>query len=135
MSNDRAAERQSDRWVTPGVVITALFLATTVVLALVGVTAYLAANGVDAAPVMDVVTGSVAAAGTLVTLALTLANRATAAKTERNVSGLEKSTGTLADAVFEVADSMPRIVPPGGRHAPDDATAYIHGATPAPRGS
>jgi hypothetical protein len=114
----------------------ALFLATVVILALVGVTAWLAAAGIDAAPVMDVVTGSVAAASGLLTLALTLANRATAAKTERNVDALGKSTSNVADAVFEVADAMPRPRMPS-RHADPDDTLLLENrrAAPAPQGS
>lgn len=128
-------ERQSDRWVTPGVVMVALFLATVVILALVGVTAWLAAAGIDAAPVMDVVTGSVAAATGLVTLALTLANKATAAKTERNTGQLKAETGALASAMYEVADAMPRPRPIA-RHGDPDDTRYLETrGAPASRGS
>lgn len=118
--------RSSDRWITPGVVITGLLVAGVVVLGIAGMLTYLADRNVDPGPVLKL-TGQVGGglAGVL-SLILQLVNRKSVTKTERN-------TGVLADAVFEVADALPRPVP---RHAaePPTVAAYM-GAAPAPRGS
>ena len=117
--------RQTDRYLTPAVVVTLLLAATVIILATIGAVAYLTARGIDPDPMLRLlaqVTGAVTGTATLV---LQLANRATVAKTERN-------TGVLASAVYEVADKMPQPVP---RHAASD-TAYLDmSAAPAPRGS
>lgn len=119
--------RSSDRWITPGVVIAGLLVSGVVVLGLAGMLTYLADRGVDPGPVLKL-TGQIGGglAG-VVSLLLQLVNRKTVTKTERN-------TGVLAEAVFEVADKLPRPVP---RHAADPTTvaADYMGAAPAPRGS
>lgn len=115
--------RNSDRWVTPGVVCVGILTVGGVVLGVAVLVAYLAARGVDPAPVLDLTAKIATAAGSLGTLALQLVGRRTTAKVERN-------TGVLAAAVYDVADAMPKPVP---RHAyPETIEAS---AAPGPRGS
>ena len=117
--------RKSDRYVTPGVIMVALFIAGFLLAVVAGSVAYLTARGIDPDPMIKLVTTVGGALFSLGTFVLQLVNRPTAAKTERN-------TGVLASAVYEVADKMPQPVP---RHAAAD-TAYLDmSAAPAPRGS
>lgn len=88
--------RQSDRWVTPGVIITGLLVATVVVLAIIGAITYLAAIGRDPGPMLDLVTKVVTAVGSLGALGLQLANRATVTKVERNTAPLAPGGVPLA---------------------------------------
>jgi hypothetical protein len=100
-----------------------------VLLALIGACAWLAREGVDIDPMLQLMREWVTTVAAIGALALQLANRSSVTKTERN-------TGQLANAVYEVADAMPRVVPPAARHAPHDATAYLEReAAPTPRGS
>lgn len=119
--------RQTDRYLTPAVVVTLLLVAGAVVLGTVGCVAWLTSLGRDPDPMLKLVGAWVAAGSSTITLVLQIANRATVAKTERN-------TGTLANAMYEVADAMPKPVP---RHAADDATVFApaYKAAPTPRGS
>lgn len=80
--------RNTDRWVTPGVVGLALTLATVIILGIVAAVTYLTARGFDPAPVVKLVADLVAAVGALATVGLQLANRATVTKVERNTSPL-----------------------------------------------
>lgn len=124
--------RQTDRYLTPAVVVTLLLVAGTVILGTVGAVAWLTSLGRDPDPMLKLVGAWVAAGSSTITLVLQLANRATVAKTERNTGVLATHTDALASAVYEVADKMPQPVP---RHAAAD-TAYIDmSAAPAPRGS
>ena len=91
--------RQSDRYVTPGVVIWGLVLGTLVLLAILGAVTFLTWQGYDPAPVVELVANLVAALGALGTLVLQLVNRATVAKVERN-------TGAIA------AGELDRLHPP-----------------------
>lgn len=80
--------RQTDRWVTPGVVVAALALGTLVVLSVVAAVTYLTARGLDPDPMLSLaaeVGGSVALVANLL---LTLTGRAGQAKVER-VAGRE----------------------------------------------
>jgi ABC-type phosphate transport system auxiliary subunit len=113
--------RSSDRWVTPGVVCVGIITVGLVVLGVAGLVAYLAARGIDPAPVLDLTAKVATAAGSLGTLTLQLVSRRTVAKTERN-------TGLLTSAVWELSDSLPSRPPvpqPVPRHA-------AHGAALAP---
>lgn len=92
--------RDSDRWVTPGVVATGLIVAGLVVLGILGCVAWLVSIGRDPAPVLQAVGASVTAVSSLGAVALQLANRATVAKVERNTGALaygarEPDTGRL----------------------------------------
>lgn len=113
--------RNSDRWITPAVIIVALLVGGVLVALLIAATAWLSARGADPDPMIKTVGAVVTGLGSLATLTVTLATRTTTAKTERN-------TGVLAAAVYDVADAMPR--PGGPRHASPDT-----GATPVPSGS
>lgn len=104
--------RASDRWITPGVIISAIISASVVVLGIGAGLVWLAYKGIDSDPVLKLVAQVVTAIGSLGTLLLQLANRQTAAKTERN-------TGLLADVVDDALQNR-------GRHS-----APEHGATPA----
>lgn len=118
------AERQSDRYITPAVVVALIVVGGLVVLGVFAACAWLTSIGRDPEPLVRLVGTLVAAATGLGTFVLQLANRATVAKTERN-------TGTLASAMYEVADAMPR---PVARHAVTDDTVAMS-AAPGPRGS
>ena len=119
------AVRQSDRYVTPAVVVALVVVGGLVVLGVFGACAWLTSIGRDPEPLVRLVGTLVAAATGLGTFVLQLANRATVTKTERN-------TGVLASAVYEVADAMPKPVP---RHAAYDDDTVQMSAAPAPRGS
>jgi hypothetical protein len=80
--------RQSDRWVTPGVVIVALLGLLTLALATIGGVAWLVAIGRDPAPLLQGLGAVVASLSSLGALGLQLANRSTVTKVERNTSGL-----------------------------------------------
>jgi hypothetical protein len=110
------------------VIISLIFVGGGLVALLLAAVAYLTARGIDPAPMVTTVGVLVAAAGTLGNLVLQLASRSTTTKVERN-------TGVLASAVYDVADAMPRPVaaPPRPRHGYPD-TGNIE-APPAPRGS
>jgi hypothetical protein len=115
--------RQSDRWVTPGVVVAGLVCATVVVLGIAGAVTYLTERGIDPDPMLRLVAELGGALSGLLSLALQLVNRRTTTKVERN-------TGVLANAVSDVADALPR---PVARHAAEPDTAAYMAAPPGPR--
>jgi hypothetical protein len=120
-----ATVRNTDRWVTPGVIITGLLVAGVVVLSVVAAVAYLAARGVDPDPLLRLVASLVAAVGSLGTLALQLTTRATTAKVERN-------TGRLNSATERVVQELDKRA---GRHAspPTDPMGTAPAAAPGSR--
>lgn len=99
--------RQSDRWVTPGVVVTGLLVLGVLVLAVLAAVTWLATQHVDPDPVLRLVVQAVAAAGGLGTFVLQLASRRTTAKVERN-------TGVLGNGVVGVLEQLEEV---RGRHA------------------
>lgn len=117
--------RRSDRWITPGVVVVLLLCGTLVVLGALGCLTYLAARGLDVDPVVKLAGALVGAVSGCVSLVLQLVNRRTTTKVERN-------TGHLAAAVYDVADALPR---PVARHAYPDTEWLDMSAAPGPRGS
>jgi hypothetical protein len=117
--------RQSDRWITPGVVVAGLLCGTVALLGVAGCVTYLADRGVDPDPMLRLVAEVGGALSGLASLLLQLVNRRTTAKVERN-------TGVLASAVYDVADALPQ---PVARHAAQPATAAYGKAPPGPRGS
>jgi hypothetical protein len=117
--------RTSDRWVTPAVVVTALLCGTLVVLSVAGCVTYLTARGIDPDPMLRLVAQVATGLGSLGTLVLQLVTRRTTSKVERN-------TGVLATAVYDVADALPRPVP---RHAHPETTEVDMRGAPGPRGS
>lgn len=98
-----SAHRQSDRWITPGVVCVGIVVAGLVVLGIAGLVAWLSAHHDDPTPMLHLAAETATAAGSLGTLGLSLVSRRTVARTERN-------TGWLANAVADVAEAMPRPV-------------------------
>ena len=80
--------RNTDRWVTPGVIITGLLGLVCLALGVVGGVVWLVAIGRDPAPVLNSLGAVVAALSSLGALGLQLANRSTVTKVERNTSGL-----------------------------------------------
>lgn len=123
--------RNSDRWVTPGVVITALLGVVVCLLATIAAVTWLTARGLDPSPMLKLVAQVGSGLAGLLSLVLQLAQRRTVAKTEANTGLLATKTHELAGAVYEVADAMPRPLP---RHGAED-TLIGYGAAPAPRGS
>jgi hypothetical protein len=98
-----------------------------IVLATIGAIVWLSTHGVDPGPTIKFVLaigGAVGGTTGPLTLILQLASRSTTAKVERN-------TGVLASAVYDVADAMPR---PVARHAAPDSLLAMQGAAPAPEG-
>ncbi len=85
----------SDRWITPGVIIAGILTAGLVVAVVAGGVTYLAARGVDPDPMLRLVAEVAGACGLIGNLLLTLTQRTTVAKVERN-------TGVLAGAVADV---------------------------------
>lgn len=116
--------RNTDRYLTPAVVVTLILVVGGVVATTVCAVAWLTVQGLDPDPMLRLLAQITAAATGTATFILQIANRATVAKTERN-------TGVLANAVYEVADAMPRAVP---RHAAGDDTVAMTAAPPV-RGS
>jgi hypothetical protein len=96
---------KSDRWITPGVVISGLVTAGVLVLATIASVTYLTDRGLDAEPMLKLVGVAMTAASSLGSLLLQLANRRTVTKTERN-------TGVLASAVHGVAEALDSAAPP-----------------------
>lgn len=132
--------RNSDRWITPGVVIIGLLCATLAVLATIGGVAYLTARGVDPDPLLKMAAQAVTALGALGSFVVTLATRRTAAKTERNTGVLAAEHRQVAEAVYDIADTMPRPPAAPPRHSYPDTEVRplvppINGAAPAARGS
>lgn len=110
------AVRKSDRWVTPGVIITALLVAGLIVSSIVGSVAYLAARGIDPDPLLKLAATLVGAVGSVGTFVLQLAQRAQNSKTERN-------TGVLVGAVDDLAAVVPVIAPAAAAPAPEPRPA------------
>lgn len=105
--------RQSDRWVTPGVIVAFLLVAMVVTLAAMGAITYLAAIGADPDPMVKLVADIVTAVGSLAAAIFTMATRATTTKVERNVNSLGEEVAEL-------------------RAAEADRTTLWRGAAPAP---
>jgi hypothetical protein len=125
--------RNSDRWLTPWTIVAIVAILGTVVLGISAGLVYLSSIGRDPSPVLDMITQVGTAAGALVAAGATLLSGARMAKVERN-------TGTLASAVYDVADAMPRPPAPpmvAARHAYADTAQMppLREAAPAPRGS
>jgi hypothetical protein len=121
---------RSDRWVTPGVVITGLVGAVLLVALTIGAVTYLQSIGRDPEPMLKLAGLAVTGAASVGNFLLTLASRRTMAKVERNTGVQANATDALAGAVYEVADALPR---PVARHATTDTVLDMR-AAPAPRG-
>ncbi len=112
-----STQRQSDRWITPGVIVAGLLVAGVVILATVYAVTYLASIGKDPDPMLRLVAQVVTAGGSLGTLLLTLTGRSTVAKVERNTGVLANQTHQLRGEVQEA------LYEPPARHMSDD-TSY-----------
>lgn len=124
-------QRQSDRWVTPSTVIVGILTAGAVLALTIAAITWLTVQGVDPDPMLKLVATIGGGLAGVLSLLLQFANRATTVKTERNTGVLMNHTGDIANAVYEVADAIPR---PVARHASDD-TVQMNGAAPVLRGS
>lgn len=116
-----AAARNSDRWITPGVIITFLLVVGLVVAAIVGGVAYLMARGIDPDPMLKLATTLGAAVFSVGTFVLQLAQRSQNSKTERNTGAL---VGVAHDTLAAIAAPAPAPAPapvPAGRPAPSYA--------------
>jgi hypothetical protein len=125
--------RQSDRWVTPGVVITGLLVAGCVAIATVAAMAWLTAKGVDPSPIVDLAAKVVTGLSALGALLLQLAQRNTVAKVERNTGQLVDHTAGLADVVdakLGAYEDPHETMPPG---YPPPHTARLPVTPPGPR--
>jgi len=111
--------------VTSGVIVALILAGTVVVLVVLGCVTYLTARGYDPQPVVQLTGTLIAAAGATGSFIQGLVYKRVTAKVERN-------TGMLTNAMYEVADALPRPVP---RHAYDDTAQVDMRAAPAPRGS
>lgn len=115
--------RKSDRWITPGVIITFLIIGGQLVAVVLASVAYLAARGVDPGPLVNLVPILVTAATSLGGFVLTLAGRSTAAKTERN-------TGTLPGVITEAVTGAVTAALPPAPPTPDPVTGYAGSSLP-----
>ena len=131
-----ADHRDSDRWVTPWVVIAGMDCLTGLVaLALAAVT-YLSARGVDPNPTLKLVGQLGSGAAGVVSLFLQLANRKTVTKVERN-TGLIPTRDEIADAVVDRVAAMPPLDPPAPELQGPPPLPYYDDdtAVPSPRAS
>jgi hypothetical protein len=121
--------RNSDRLATPSVVITGLLVAGLLVGGTVAAVTYLTAQGLDPEPVFKLAGLAVTACASLGGFVLQLVNRTTIAKAEKNTGTQAGHIEQLASAVWEVADALPRPVPPS-RHAYEET--LLRKTAPAP---
>lgn len=112
---------RSDRWITPGVIIAALVVTAVLVAVLAGYCAWLMGQGVDPAPLVDLVTKIGTAAAALGTLLLQLFGRSTTTKVERN-------TGALVGAVYSVHDALDAVTQPAPSPADSPAPVAASGS-------
>lgn len=107
--------RRSDRGITPAVIVAGIITIGFVTLGIGAGIVFLQYKGIDPKPVLDLVTQVITAAGALGTLVLTIANRATVAKTERN-------TGILANEQYDMRKTL------------EDRTLISSNIPPVPKG-
>ena len=112
--------RNSDRWVTPGVIVALIVGAVFVVCAITGAITYLASIGVDPDPILQSISSYTTAIAAVTGLLLQLWNRATQTKVETHAgtaaSGVEDVKSDVAQVrsdVQYIADSLELA----GRHA------------------
>lgn len=117
--------RDSDRWITPGVIMILILTAGGIVLAVFGAVTYLTVRGYDAAPVVELV-GTLVAAGTgVVTLLLQLIQRRGVAKVERNTGVMASEQSALVEALQPGRHAYPDTMyqPPALPPVPERGTA------------
>jgi hypothetical protein len=114
--------RNSDRWVTPGVVVAVILTAGVVTLGITAALVYLAAIGRDPEPVLSMFAQIVGAITGPLAIGLQVANRASIAKAERN-------TGVAPARTAELVEQRLYGGPP-----PDPMACPGHDAAPAGAG-
>jgi hypothetical protein len=121
--------RNSDRWITPGVVIAGLLVGGLICLGVTAGVVYLSSIGKDPDPMLRLTAQVVTAVGSLGTLLLQLTGRSTVAKVERN-------TGVLANVVEDALTDPGRhtYYPGDTAHLPPVPPVPVRGATPAAEG-
>jgi hypothetical protein len=128
--------RNSDRWVTPGVVIVGILCLSAIVLGVAALVAYLAARGVDPDPMLRLVAEVATGASALGSFVLTLLNRKTTAKAEANSGVAARRVGQALDALDAVHEAV-TTSPYGDAYTrellrpPVPPAAPRHGAAPA----
>jgi hypothetical protein len=135
--------RDTDRWITPRVVVALILAAVVVVLAALASVTYLAARGIDPAPTLKLAGGIGTGVLTAINTLLTLSQRRTTTKVERNtgkvVPVLEDLTAAIdkrtraapPPPVPPAAPRVPAVAPPSGRAAhryPDTGAAPLRGS-------
>lgn len=109
--------RDTDRWITPRVVVALIAAAVLVVLAALGSVTYLAARGIDPAPTLKLAGGIATAAGTMLNLLLSLSQRRTTTKVERNTGQIKNGLVEVATVIDQRTQrAAPPPVPVPARH-------------------
>jgi hypothetical protein len=109
--------RESDRWVTPRVVVAGLAGVVLIVIAAIGAVTYLSAIHVDPSPMLKLVGAVAAGASGVLSLVVQLVNRRTIAKTEAQAGRLATHVGDLVDVVA--------APPAAGQYDDDPSTGYV----------
>lgn len=125
-------QRQTDRLLTPAVVMVALVLGAALVVVVIAAVTFLAARGYDPKPVVTLATAAGGAAVALVNLLVNLGARAGVAKVERTTGAdLPQALNAQAAELFQLRSAIQEhhalldealYEPPPPRHAADDAT-------------
>ena len=139
MTNPNAGMRDSDRWITPRVIVAGLLVAGFVICAITAGMVYLASIDKDPDPVLRMIGEMTTAISALGALVLQLWNRVTTTKVETHAgtaaSGVEDVKSDVAQVrsdVQYIADSLELA----GRHAADAYPPTMErGTAPAVPGS
>ena len=121
--------RDTDRWITPRVVVVLILAALVVTLAALGSVTYLAARGIDPAPTLKLAGQLATAATSTITMLLSLSQRRTTTKVERNTGQVKNGLHDLAEVIDARTQRVP-LPPVPARHAYPET-----GAAPVARGS
>lgn len=114
-------QRQSDRWMTPGVAVALIFAAAVVTLGIFAGVVYLSAIGIDTGPTVTLAGSIIGAVFGPAALIVQLVNRAATSRTERN-------TGKLPDALAErTEDAVYNAVAAALPHPAARDTSYMPG--------
>lgn len=113
----------SDRYITPGVIVSLILSGALIVCGLGGAVTYLTARGIDAGPVVQLVGVLVTAVTAVGHFLLSLVGRTTSAKIERNTGQWAAATGAIVDHL----DTTGVTTPPA-----EDTAPPLIGAGPLP---
>lgn len=122
--------RNSDRWMTPGVVIALLLTGGGLVALTVAAVTYLTARGIDPAPVLDLPAKIGLAIGSLGTMVITLTARFSQAKVERTAGTLGPALEDHTAAIDQLASDVRDALSYGGHAAAQ--TGYARTMPPVP---